>query len=104
MLSELQILTEDHDLSRVDWKSSVRLLIKYPVQHLVERCCTVVEELYVETKEEEILCLFILVNDSENMDEDFSIHQRSTRPKKKPSKPKKSTNKSKDIKIKKETL
>ena len=70
----------------------------------VEGYCTVVEEFYVETKEEEILCLFILVNDSENMDEDFSIHQRSTRPKKQPSKPKKSTNKSKDIKIKKETL
>ena len=38
------------------------------------------------------------------MDEDFSIHQRSTGPKKQPSKPKESTNKSKDIKIKKETL
>ena len=34
-----------------------------------------------------IIGSFIVVNDSENMDEDFSIHQRSTRPRKQPSKP-----------------
>ena len=41
--------------------------------------------------------MFIVVNDSENMDEDFSIHQRSTRPRKQSSMPNESTIKSKDI-------
>ena len=41
------------------------------------------------------------------MDEDFSIHQSSTRPRKQPSQPSKTTAKSRDIKtilIEKETL
>ena len=52
---------------------------------------------YVQPKEEEILGSFIPVNDSENMDEDFSIHQRSSRSRKQPSKPNEATAKSKDI-------
>ena len=43
-----------------------------------------------------IIGSFIVVNDSKNMDEDFSIHQRSTRPRKQPSKPNGYTIKSKD--------
>ena len=38
--------------------------------------CPCWRALYVKPKEEEILGLFIVVNDSENMDECFSIHQR----------------------------
>ena len=38
---------------------------------------TLVEELYIELNEEGIIGSFILVNDSENINEDFSIHQRS---------------------------
>ena len=66
-------------------------------RQVTERYSMLVEELYVEPKEEEIVGSFILVNDSENMDGDFSIHQRSTRPGKQPSKPKETTYKSKDI-------
>ena len=51
----------------------------------------------VEPKEEEILGFFILVNDSENTDQNFSINQRSTRLRKQPSKPNETTAKSKDI-------
>ena len=66
-------------------------------RQVTERYSTLIEDLYVQLREEEILCSFILVNDSENMYEDFSVHQRSTRPRKQPSKPNESTTKSKNI-------
>ena len=41
--------------------------------------------------------MFILVNDDENMDKDFTIRQRSTRPKKQPIELNKTGTKSKGI-------
>ena len=61
------------------------------------RYSALVEELYVEPREGEILGSSILVNDSGNMDKDFSIHQRSTSPRKQPSTTNECTTKSKDI-------
>ena len=49
-------------------------------RQVTERYRVLIKDLYVEPKEEEILGSFIVVNDRENMDENFSIHQRSTRP------------------------
>ena len=47
-------------------------------RQVTDHYSALVEELYVEPKEEEIFGLFILVSDSKNMDEDYSIHQRRT--------------------------
>lgn len=52
---------------------------------------------YFEPRKKESPSLFILLNDGENMDEDFTIRQRSTRPKKQPIKLNKTCAKSKDI-------
>ena len=96
-------LTSDHYRSslvegglEIKCKDTVKVPNATPRQ-VTECYCALFEELYVEPKGEEILSLSILVNDSENMDEDFSIHQRSTRPRKQPSKKNETTPKSKDI-------
>lgn len=58
----------------------------------------------MEIKEEEIFSLFFL-DDSENKDKNFSINQRSTRPRKQPSKLNETTAKSLEyFLIKKKTL
>ena len=66
-------------------------------RQVTERYCALIKEFYVEPKEEGILGSSIVINDSENMDEDFSIHQSSIRPRKQPSKLNESTTKSKGI-------
>ena len=54
-------------------KVTVKVSNSTPRQ-VTERYRALIKELYVEPKEEEILGSFIVVNDSENMDKDFSIH------------------------------
>ena len=80
----------------IKYKVTVKVPSATPRQ-VTERYCALVKELYVEPKEEETLGSFIVVNDSEIMYKDFSIHQMSSRPRKQPSKPNESTIKSKDI-------
>ena len=81
-------LTSNHYISsplvQVGLEIKCKVTVKVPSatpRQLTERYRAFVEELYVEPKEKIILGSFILVNDSD-MDEDFSVHQRSTRPKK----------------------
>ena len=81
-------LTSDHYISSPLVQGGLEIKCKVTVKvsiathrQLAERYRAFVEELYVEPKEKEILGSFILVNDSD-VDEDFSIHQRSTRPRK----------------------
>ena len=81
-------LTSNHSISsplvQVGLEIKCKVAVKVPSatpRQLTERYRAFVEELYVEPKEKEILGSFILVNESD-MDEDFSVHQRSTRPRK----------------------
>ena len=95
-------LTSDHyrrsPLVQGRLEIKCKVTVKVPnatPRQVTERYLAFVKELHVEPKEEETLGLFNVVNDSENMDEDFSIHQRSTTPRKQPSKLNQSTIKSK---------
>ena len=63
-------------------------------RQVTERYRSLVEEGCDELKEEEIIVSFILVSNSKNMDEYFSINQRSARRRKQPNKPNKNTAKS----------
>ena len=65
-------------------------------RQVTERYRSLVEERFDKPKEEEIIGSFILVNNSKNMDEDFSINQRSARRSRKtqPNKPNEITAKS----------
>ena len=97
-------LTSDHyrrsPLVQGGLEIKCKVTVKVPSatpRQVTERYLALVKELYVEPKEKETLGLFSVVNDSKNMDEDFSIHQRSTTPRKQPSEPNESTIKSKDI-------
>ena len=97
-------LTSDHyrrsPLVQGGQEIKYKVTVKVPNttgRQVTERYRALIKELYVEPKEEGILGWFIEINDSENMDEDFSIHQSSIRPRKQASKLNESTTKSKDI-------
>ena len=63
-------------------------------RQVTERYRSLVEEGCDELKEEEIIVSFILVSNSKNMDEYFSINQKSARRRKQSIKPNKNTAKS----------
>ena len=95
-------LTSDSPVQLVQGGLEIKceVTIKVPnatPRQVTEQFRALAKELYVEPKEEKIIGWFVVVSDNKNMDEDLSIHQRSTRPGKQPSKPSGSTIKSRDI-------
>ena len=96
-------LTSDHYKrsplvqSGLEIKCKVTVKVPCATPRLVtERYRAIVKEPYIEPKEEEILGSLIVIDENESMDEDFSIQQRSTRPRKQPTQPNESIIKSKD--------
>ena len=70
-------------LVRDELEIKLKVTFKVPnatTRQVTERYRAFVEELYVEPKKKEILGSFVLVNDSESMDEEFIILQRSFNP------------------------
>ena len=70
-------------LVRDELEIKLKVTFKVPnatTRQVTERYRAFVEELYVEPKKKEILGSFVLVNDTESMDEEFIILQRSFNP------------------------